>query len=209
MYRLAKLLGNDLVNCSELLELFLGFFAYNGDIRAEIRKDLNAVRVPSVPNRSYVETLLYSQGFLALQAHKVAHKLWSGYSKKLPFYSTGLTFAEQYSNCFTWKSQRWQWKATVLYQWWSASSQGRRASRRNQPKLSSSANILPPTGGQLIQSDGQDSTNSTQVASSPLSIAVRTANNTGRASASSGNCEDGTDRPPIRYTYARRKKGSA
>lgn len=80
MYRLAKLLGNDLVNCSELLELFLGFFAYNGDIRAEIRKDLNAVRVPSVPNRSYVETLLYSQGFLVLQAHKVAHKLWSGYS---------------------------------------------------------------------------------------------------------------------------------
>lgn len=86
MYKLAKLLGNDLVNCSELLELFLGFFAYDGDIRAEIRKDLNAARVPSVPNRSYVETLLYSQGFLALQAHKVANKLWSGYSKKLPLF---------------------------------------------------------------------------------------------------------------------------
>lgn len=71
-----------------------------------------------------------------------------------------------------------------------SSPQGRPSSGQNQPNLSSLANIFPPTGGQLIQPDDRDSTNSTQVASSSSSIAVCTANNTGRASASSGNSQD-------------------
>ncbi|CAO2833281.1 unnamed protein product [Amaranthus hypochondriacus] len=74
-------LGNKL--CSSTLlstllyDLFLNVFSSDSSLRAAVVADLRAARVRDPACVSYSHCLLNYKGFLACQAHRVAHKLWN------------------------------------------------------------------------------------------------------------------------------------
>lgn len=74
-------LGNKL--CSSTLlstllyDLFLNAFSSDASIRAAVVADLRAARVRDPACVSFSHCLLNYKGFLACQAHRVAHKLWN------------------------------------------------------------------------------------------------------------------------------------
>lgn len=74
-------LGNKL--CSSTLlstllyDLFLNTFAGDADIRSAAVEDLRAARFRDPACVSFAHCLLNYKGFLACQAHRVAHKLWT------------------------------------------------------------------------------------------------------------------------------------
>ncbi|KAK7288543.1 hypothetical protein RIF29_02004 [Crotalaria pallida] len=59
-----------------LFDLFVGIFEENQDIMDAVKDDLRAVKERDPACISYVHCLLNFKGFLACQAHRVAHKLW-------------------------------------------------------------------------------------------------------------------------------------
>ncbi|XP_031491268.1 serine acetyltransferase 1, chloroplastic-like [Nymphaea colorata] len=78
---LATHLGNKLATphlpaCS-LADVFLTTILEDAAIRTAIREDLKAVKERDPACVSYVQCLLNFKGFLAIQAHRVAHRLWN------------------------------------------------------------------------------------------------------------------------------------
>lgn len=84
---LAFHLGNKL--CSSTLlstllyDLFLGTFSNDVQLRAATVADLRAAKLRDPACVSFSHCLLNYKGFLALQAHRVAHKLWTESRKPL------------------------------------------------------------------------------------------------------------------------------
>ncbi|KAK4765275.1 hypothetical protein SAY86_026365 [Trapa natans] len=80
-------LGNKL--CSSTLlstllyDLFLNFFSTDQELRAATVADLRAARVRDPACVSFSHCLLNYKGFLALQAQRVAHRLWNQSRKPL------------------------------------------------------------------------------------------------------------------------------
>lgn len=72
----AKLSNTDLPR-STLMEVFAGVLAEDEEVRRAIRADLKAVKERDPACISYAHCFLNFKGFLACQAHRVAHKLWS------------------------------------------------------------------------------------------------------------------------------------
>ncbi|KAL5836457.1 hypothetical protein ACOSQ3_016017 [Xanthoceras sorbifolium] len=70
-------LSNPSLLSDTLSQLFLSIFNEDHGIRRDIRDDLKAIRERDPACISYVHCLLNFKGFLACQAHRVAHKLWS------------------------------------------------------------------------------------------------------------------------------------
>lgn len=60
-----------------LFDLFLSVFADDEEILGSVKDDLMAVKERDPACISYVHCFLNFKGFLACQAHRVAHKLWS------------------------------------------------------------------------------------------------------------------------------------
>lgn len=75
--QIAMKLGNADIASDALKEILSSVFAEDDEIRRAIRDDLRAVRERDPACLSYVHCLLNFKGFLACQAHRVAHKLWS------------------------------------------------------------------------------------------------------------------------------------
>src|SRR6476620_11967560 len=59
-----------------LRDLINDAFTEDASIRASIRADLLAARTRDPAARGYAQPFLYSKGFHALQAYRVAHWLW-------------------------------------------------------------------------------------------------------------------------------------
>ncbi|CAA2995717.1 serine acetyltransferase 1, chloroplastic-like [Olea europaea subsp. europaea] len=60
-----------------LYDLFVGFLTEDQEIIIAVKDDLRAVKERDPACISYVHCFLNFKGFLACQAHRVAHKLWS------------------------------------------------------------------------------------------------------------------------------------
>lgn len=74
---LAMKLGNAHIASDTLKEILLSVFAEDHEVRRAIRDDLRAARDRDPACLDYAHCLLNFKGFLACQAHRVAHKLWS------------------------------------------------------------------------------------------------------------------------------------
>ncbi|XP_055823283.1 serine acetyltransferase 1, chloroplastic-like [Solanum dulcamara] len=71
-----KLSNSNLPNTT-LYDLFVGVLTEETDIIKSVKADLRAVKERDPACISYVHCFLNFKGFLACQAHRVAHKLWS------------------------------------------------------------------------------------------------------------------------------------
>ncbi|XP_059624812.1 serine acetyltransferase 1, chloroplastic-like [Cornus florida] len=74
---LAIKLSTSNLSSETLGEVFLSVLAEDCEIKRAIRDDIKAVKERDPSCISYVHCLLNFKGFLACQAHRVAHKLWS------------------------------------------------------------------------------------------------------------------------------------
>ncbi|KAK9091881.1 hypothetical protein Syun_026792 [Stephania yunnanensis] len=74
---LGSKLGNSNLSSTTLREVFLSVFIDDVVVKRSIREDLRAVKERDPACISYVHCLLNFKGYLACQAHRVAHKLWS------------------------------------------------------------------------------------------------------------------------------------
>ncbi|XP_068669373.1 serine acetyltransferase 1, chloroplastic-like [Aristolochia californica] len=72
----SKLSGHHLPG-NIFLEVFLSFFSGDQEVKGAIREDLKAAKERDPACVSFVHCLLNFKGFLACQAHRVAHKLWT------------------------------------------------------------------------------------------------------------------------------------
>lgn len=70
-------LSNSSLSSGTLYDLFMGVFVEDQEIMREIKDDLIAVKERDPACISYVHCLLNFKGFLACQAHRVAHRHWS------------------------------------------------------------------------------------------------------------------------------------
>ncbi|XP_077216568.1 serine acetyltransferase 1, chloroplastic-like [Tasmannia lanceolata] len=82
---LAGKLSNQTLPSNILSDVFSGVFNNDQEIRRAIREDLKAAKDRDPACVSLVHCLLNYKGFLACQAHRVAHKLWCGGRKVLAF----------------------------------------------------------------------------------------------------------------------------
>ncbi|KAI4340022.1 hypothetical protein MLD38_024899 [Melastoma candidum] len=71
-----KLSNSSLPSCN-LYQVFVGVLLDDPEIMEAVRCDLRAVRTRDPACISYVHCLLHFKGFLACQAHRIAHRLWS------------------------------------------------------------------------------------------------------------------------------------
>ncbi|KAL3503603.1 hypothetical protein ACH5RR_038052 [Cinchona calisaya] len=78
-----KLSNSGTLPSSTLFDLFLGVLAEDKEIIRAVKDDLMAVKERDPACISYVHCFLNFKGFLACQAHRVAHKLWSNGRKIL------------------------------------------------------------------------------------------------------------------------------
>ncbi|KAF9588489.1 hypothetical protein IFM89_011689 [Coptis chinensis] len=74
---LAMKLSNSSLSSNILLEVFSSVFNEDQEIRRAIRDDIKAVKERDPACISLVHCMLNFKGFLACQAHRTAHKLWS------------------------------------------------------------------------------------------------------------------------------------
>ena len=70
-------LSNSSLPISTLYDLFMGVLAEDVEIMEAVKDDLRAVKERDPACISYVQCLLNFKGFLACQAHRVEHRLWS------------------------------------------------------------------------------------------------------------------------------------
>ncbi|KAL6195868.1 hypothetical protein ACLB2K_031485 [Fragaria x ananassa] len=80
---LAVKLSNSSLSCSTLVDIFMGVFLEDGEVIRAVKDDLRAVKERDPACISYAQCFLNFKGFLACQAHRVAHKLWSEGKKVL------------------------------------------------------------------------------------------------------------------------------
>ncbi|XP_021739546.1 serine acetyltransferase 1, chloroplastic-like [Chenopodium quinoa] len=74
---LAAKLSFSSLNSNTLFDLFLGVLVESKEIMEYVKADLRAVRERDPACISYVQCFLNFKGFLACQAHRIAHKLWT------------------------------------------------------------------------------------------------------------------------------------
>ncbi|KAM7495635.1 hypothetical protein LguiB_030244 [Lonicera macranthoides] len=74
---LSMKLGNSSLPSGTLFDIFVGVLAGDQEIIAAVKEDLRAVKERDPACVSHVHGFLNFKGFLAIQAHRVAHKLWS------------------------------------------------------------------------------------------------------------------------------------
>ncbi|KAF2305594.1 hypothetical protein GH714_006941 [Hevea brasiliensis] len=74
---LAIKLSNSSLPSTTLFDIFVGVLEENRDIISAVKEDLIAVKERDPACISYVHCFLNFKGFLACQAHRVAHKLWT------------------------------------------------------------------------------------------------------------------------------------
>ncbi|KAH0727688.1 hypothetical protein KY290_003393 [Solanum tuberosum] len=74
---LSMKLGNPNLPSTTLFDLFVGVLTEETDIIKSVKADLRAVKERDPACISYVHCFLNFKGFLACQAHRIAHKLWS------------------------------------------------------------------------------------------------------------------------------------
>jgi len=79
-----------------LYSLFVDVFMEDAEIRDAIRTDMRAVKEKDPACDSYCQCILNFKGFLACQAHRVAHRLWSQGRKPL-----ALAIQSRISEAFT------------------------------------------------------------------------------------------------------------
>ncbi|GAB2230027.1 hypothetical protein Droror1_Dr00014283 [Drosera rotundifolia] len=70
-------LGSSIISSNTLYDLFLGLLCEDREIVRAVKDDLRAVRERDPACVSYVHCFLNFKGFLAIQAQRIAHKLWS------------------------------------------------------------------------------------------------------------------------------------
>ena len=80
-YHIAQKLGTDEINPMMIRQLFEDAFSSHPEIGDAIRADLVAVKERDPACRTFVEPLLYFKGFHALEAYRVAHSLWQGWTQ--------------------------------------------------------------------------------------------------------------------------------
>ncbi|KAI5674711.1 hypothetical protein M9H77_15075 [Catharanthus roseus] len=80
---LSMKLGNSSLPSGTLYDLFLSVFAEDQEIISSVVCDLRAVKERDPACISYAHCFLNFKGFLACQAHRIAHKLWSNGRKVL------------------------------------------------------------------------------------------------------------------------------
>nr|XP_027062674.1 serine acetyltransferase 1, chloroplastic-like [Coffea arabica] len=78
-----KLSNSGTLPSGTLFDLFLGVIAEDKEIIRAVKDDLRAVKERDPACISYVHCFLNFKGFLACQAHRVAHSLWSNGRKIL------------------------------------------------------------------------------------------------------------------------------
>jgi len=76
-YHLSVKLGNSSLPSGILYDLFLGLLVEDQEIMRAVQDDLKAVKERDPACISFVHCFLNFKGFIACQAHRVAHKLWS------------------------------------------------------------------------------------------------------------------------------------
>ncbi|KAJ7960910.1 Serine acetyltransferase [Quillaja saponaria] len=76
-------LSNSSLPSGTLFDIFVGILAEDREIMGAVKYDLRAVKERDPACISYVHCFLHFKGFLACQAHRVAHKLWSQSRKVL------------------------------------------------------------------------------------------------------------------------------
>ncbi|XP_026399636.1 serine acetyltransferase 1, chloroplastic-like [Papaver somniferum] len=81
--QIAMKLSNSNLQTSTLSEIFLGILNEDEEIKKSIRLDLMAVKERDPACISYVHCILNFKGFLAIQTHRIAQKLWSQDRKTL------------------------------------------------------------------------------------------------------------------------------
>ncbi|KAL2245234.1 UNVERIFIED_CONTAM: Serine acetyltransferase 3, mitochondrial [Sesamum indicum] len=74
---LSMKLSNSSLPSGTLYDLFLGVLTEDQEIMRAVTDDLRAVKERDPACISYVHCFLNFKGFLACQAHRIAHKLWS------------------------------------------------------------------------------------------------------------------------------------
>lgn len=84
-FHLSNKLSNPTLLSTQLFGLIVDIFNCDEGIRLAIREDLKAVRTKDPACSSYCHCLLYFKGFLACQAHRVAHWLWKDARSSLAF----------------------------------------------------------------------------------------------------------------------------
>lgn len=70
-------LSNSSLSCGTLVDIFMGVFVEDEEVIRAVKDDLRAVKERDPACISYAQCFLNFKGFLACQAHRVAHKLWS------------------------------------------------------------------------------------------------------------------------------------
>lgn len=77
-FHLANKLASNAIPATQLMRLFTDFMAgEDGDVIAtEIQQDLLAVVERDPACNKFIDCLCYYKGFLALEAHRIAHALW-------------------------------------------------------------------------------------------------------------------------------------
>ncbi|KAK4781492.1 hypothetical protein SAY86_015594 [Trapa natans] len=75
--RLSVKLGIPSIPRAALFDTFRGVLVEDGEVMDAVREDLRAVLERDPACAGYVHCFLNFKGFLAIQSHRVAHKLWS------------------------------------------------------------------------------------------------------------------------------------
>ncbi len=85
-YQLARKIGDQELRAMSLREIAEEAYGAEPSIVVDAEADLRAVFERDPSCKGYVQPLLYFKGFLALQAHRVAHRLWRQGREAMAFY---------------------------------------------------------------------------------------------------------------------------
>ncbi len=85
-YQLARKLGDQELRALSLREVADEAYAADPSIVEAAEADLRAVFERDPACKGYLQPMLYFKGFLALQTHRVAHRLWGQGRESLAFY---------------------------------------------------------------------------------------------------------------------------
>lgn len=75
-FHLANKLANPTLLSTQLFTLFWETFSEDSDIQEALRSDIKALKERDPACTSYVHGMLNYKGFLACEAHRIAHRLW-------------------------------------------------------------------------------------------------------------------------------------
>ena len=85
-YQLARKLGDQELRAMSLREVAEEAYAADPSLVAKAEADLRAVFERDPSCKGYVQPFLYFKVFLALQAHRIAHRLWGQGREAMAFY---------------------------------------------------------------------------------------------------------------------------